>query len=42
MFQLFDTLLKKINIDLSLLPYKVLACSKNDGFLELVPESETI
>ena len=42
MFKLCDSFLKNINVDLYLLPYKVMACSKDDGFLELVPESETI
>jgi phosphatidylinositol 3-kinase len=42
MFEIFDEFLKKINIDLFLTPYKVLACSKDDGFLQLVPKSETI
>lgn len=27
---------------MKLLPYKILACSKSDGFLEFVPEATTI
>ena len=34
-----DDLLKNINIDLKLTPYKVLACSRTDGFLEFVDHS---
>ena len=39
---LINQVLKNINIDLKLSPYKVLACSKEDGFMEYVPNSKTI
>ena len=37
-----DNLLKKINLDFEFTTYKVLATSKNDGFVEFVPNSSTI
>lgn len=42
MVTLMDTLLKGVNVDCKLTPYKVLACSKSDGFLEFVPNSSTL
>jgi len=42
MFHLFDSLLKNVNVDLYLQPYRVLACSKADGFLEMVTNSENL
>lgn len=42
MIHLMDTLLKGVNVDCKLTPYKVLACSKSDGFLEFVPSSSTL
>ncbi len=42
MFRLFDSLLKNINVDLCIQPYRVLACSKDDGYLEMVNNSETL
>ncbi|KAL4462880.1 hypothetical protein ABPG72_019023 [Tetrahymena utriculariae] len=41
-FNLMDGLLKGVGQDFRLMPYKVLACSKNDGFMEFVPNSTTI
>lgn len=37
MFDLMDRLLKGVNQDYKLTPYKALACSKSDGFVEFVP-----
>lgn len=37
-----DGLLKGVGQDFRLMPYKVLACSKSDGFMEFVPNSTTI
>ena len=42
MITLMDSLLKGVNVDCQLTPYKVLACSKSDGFLEFVPDSGTL
>lgn len=39
---LIDSLLKGVNIDLKLTPYKALACGKTDGFLEFVSNSEDL
>jgi phosphatidylinositol 3-kinase len=41
MFDLMDRLLKGVNQDYKLTPYKALACSKSDGFVEFVPETRT-
>jgi phosphatidylinositol 3-kinase len=38
---LMDKLLQKDGLDLKLTPYRVLACSKNEGFLEFVDKSKT-
>lgn len=37
-----DQLLKKENLDLNLIPYKVLALSLFDGILELVPNAMSV
>lgn len=42
MFALMDRLLKGINQDYKLMPYKTLACSKSDGYVEYVPETVTV
>lgn len=42
MFNLMDALLKRVNLDLRLTPYRVLATSTNTGFVEFVAESEDI
>lgn len=42
MINLMDTLLKRVNVECNLTPFQVLACSKNDGFMEFVPDSETL
>ena len=42
MFSLMDSLLKGVNQDYKLVPYKALACSKSDGFVEFVPHTRTI
>jgi len=39
MFSLMDKLLKGVNQDYRLTPYKALACSKTDGYVEFVPET---
>lgn len=39
---LMDTLLKKVNIDLKLTPYKTMAWGKEDGVLECVLASKTL
>ncbi|EGR27588.1 phosphatidylinositol 3-kinase, putative [Ichthyophthirius multifiliis] len=41
-FNLMDNLLKGVSQDFKLMPYKVLACSKSDGFMQFVPNSTTI
>lgn len=41
MFALMDRLLKGVNQDYKLTPYKALACSKSDGFVEFVPDTRT-
>lgn len=41
MFSLMDKLLKGVNQDYKLTPYKALACSKSDGFVEFVPRTRT-
>ena len=40
--QLIDELLKKYGLDLKLSPYKVLATSVEDGFIEFVSDSQTL
>jgi phosphatidylinositol 3-kinase len=42
MFNLMDSLLKKVKLDLKLTPYRVLATSPNDGFVEYVANSYTV
>lgn len=42
MFTLMDSLLKSVNQNMELSIYKVLATSKEDGFLEFVPNSRTL
>ena len=37
MFSLMDKILKDVNQDYRLTPYKALACSKSDGYVEFVP-----
>ena len=37
-----DSLLKKVHLDYEFTTYKVLATSKSDGFVEFVPNSQTI
>jgi len=39
---LMNSLLKSINLDLKLTPYRALACGKEDGYLEFCPNSKTI
>merc|ERR1711937_94265 len=39
---LMDSILKKYGLDLQLTPYQVIALSRNDGFIEFVPESMNI
>ncbi|CAD8088581.1 unnamed protein product [Paramecium primaurelia] len=41
-FNLMDELLKGVSQDMKLLPYRILACSKSDGFLEFVPDNVTL
>jgi phosphatidylinositol 3-kinase len=41
MIRLFDDLLKQNGLDLCLTPYRVLATSPNDGFVEVVPNCTT-
>lgn len=41
-FSVMDQLLKGINQDYKLTPYKVLACSKVDGFMEFLPHTKTL
>lgn len=41
MFSLMDRLLKGVNQDYKLTPYKALSCSKSDGYVEFVPETKT-
>lgn len=42
MFSLMDSLLRGVNQDYKLIPYKALACSKIDGFVEFVPQTKTL
>jgi len=42
MINLMDSLLKKVKLDLCLTPYRVLATSPEDGFVEFVPNSYTL
>jgi len=42
MINLMDSLLKKVKLDLQLTPYRVLATSSSDGFVEYVPDSYTL
>ena len=42
LINLTDSLLKKVNLDLKLTPYKVLATSPDTGFVEFVPKSHTV
>ena len=42
MFSVMDKLLKKVNLDLKLTPFRVLATSTNQGMLEFVGGSETV
>jgi hypothetical protein len=37
---LMDKLFKRVNLDLQLTPYRVLATSARDGFLEFIPDSQ--
>jgi phosphatidylinositol 3-kinase len=37
-----NELLKSININLKLTPYRALACGREDGYLEYVHDSKTI
>lgn len=36
-----DKILKGVNQDYKLTPYKALACSKSDGYVEFVPKTKT-
>jgi phosphatidylinositol 3-kinase len=40
--RLMDRLLKSVNLDMGLTPYNVIATSVSDGFVEFVPNSQTI
>jgi len=42
MINLMDSLLKKVNLDLKLTPYRVLATSSEHGFVEFVADSHTL
>eukprot|EP00462_Mataza_sp_D1_P020946 CAMPEP_0175147654 /NCGR_PEP_ID=MMETSP0087-20121206/16121_1 /TAXON_ID=136419 /ORGANISM="Unknown Unknown, Strain D1" /LENGTH=820 /DNA_ID=CAMNT_0016432885 /DNA_START=12 /DNA_END=2474 /DNA_ORIENTATION=+ len=42
MINLMDSLLKKVKLDLKLTPYRVLATSSKDGFVEFVADSDTL
>jgi phosphatidylinositol 3-kinase len=42
MIHLMDEILKRVNLDLKLTPYRVLATSPTEGFIELVPNSRTL
>jgi len=42
MINLMDSLLKKVNLDLRLTPYRVLATGTSQGFVEYVPKSHTL
>jgi len=42
MIILMDTILKKYGLDMKLSPYKVLATSLSDGFVEFVPNSKNL
>ena len=39
LMQLMDRLLKKVNLNLRLLTYHVLAVTQTDGIMEFVPDS---
>ena len=41
-FNYINSLLLDLNIHMKLTPYNINACSKIDGFLEFIKESETI
>jgi len=42
MFNLIDSLLKEVRLDLELTPYRVLATSQQSGFVEFVANADTI
>ena len=42
MINLMDSLLKKVRLDLQLTPYRVLATSTIDGFVEFIPKCNTV
>ena len=42
MISLMDHLLKEINQDFRFTCYNALACSKNDGIMDFVEDSETV
>ena len=42
MINLMDSLLKKVRLDLQLTPYRVLATSTIDGFVEFIPDCATV
>jgi len=42
MINLMDSLLKKVNLDLKLKPYKILATGPQHGFLEFIPGSSNL
>jgi phosphatidylinositol 3-kinase len=42
MIMLIDRLLRKENLDLKLTPYKVLACSGQNGLVQLVKKSDAV
>ena len=42
LISLMDTLFKRYGLDLKLTPYKVLATSKEDGFIEFVQDSQSL
>ena len=42
MIQLMDSLLKKVNLDLKLRPYGILATGKSDGLMEFVANSSAV
>ena len=42
MINLMDSLLKKVRLDLQLTPYRVLATSTIDGFVEYIPKCSTV
>jgi len=39
---LMDSILKKYGLDLQLTPYQVIALSRNDGFIEFVPDASNL